>query len=188
MKFSVLLPDSLRISEFELSIDWPKVLSNQLGRENAVSDFLRKNFKTFVSTKEFLNKNYFEFQNQIMFCSLTNFGQNVQCFKSSHSFADYQRHKAQCGIRIFISHSDLVWNQFWGFLKYKISHFTTFNGSELWFLWIFALFEAWKFTKWTKFTAPKMTKTAIIALLVFTKWISRKISVIQKLWNFHTVQ
>ena len=45
----------------------------KLGRENAVSDFLRKNFKTFVSTKEFLNKNYFEFQNQIMFCSLTNF-------------------------------------------------------------------------------------------------------------------
>ena len=40
-------------------------------------------------------------------------------------------------------HSDFTWNQFWGFLKCKISHFTTFRGSEFWFLWIFALFEGW---------------------------------------------
>ena len=44
-----------------------------------------------------------------------------------------------------------------------------------------------KFTKLTKFTFPKMEKTAFFALLESTKLISRKISVIQKSWNFHTV-
>ena len=30
----------------------------------------------------------------------------------------------------FLYHSDFTWNQFWGFLKSKIIHFTTFRGSE----------------------------------------------------------
>ena len=40
----------------------------------------------------------------------------------------------------FLYQSDFTWNQFWGFLKCKISHFTTFRGSEFWF---FAIFEGW---------------------------------------------
>ena len=35
--------------------------------------------------------------------------------------------------------------------------------------------------------APKMTKIAVFALLESSKLISRKIRVIQKSWNFHTV-
>jgi len=51
----------------------------------------------------------------------------------------------------------------------------------------FCKFRRLKFTRWTKSTAPKMAKTAVFALLEFTKLISRKISVIQKSWKFHTV-
>ena len=51
----------------------------------------------------------------------------------------------------------------------------------------FCTFRRLKFTRWTKYTAPKMAKTAVFALLEFTKLISRKISVIQKSWNFHAV-
>ena len=43
----------------------------------------------------------------------------------------------------FLYHPEFMWNQFWGLLKCKISHFTTFRGSEFWFLWIFALSEDW---------------------------------------------
>ena len=43
----------------------------------------------------------------------------------------------------FLYRSDFPWYQFWGFLKCKISHFTTFRGSEFWVLWIFALFAGW---------------------------------------------
>ena len=62
-----------------------------------------------------------------------------------------------------------------------------------WRLWIlifmhFCTFWRLKFTKWTKFTAPKMAKTASFALLESTKLISRKIWVIGKSWNFHTVR
>ena len=37
----------------------------------------------------------------------------------------------------FSYHLDFTWNQFWGFLKWKISHFNTFRGSEFWFSWFF---------------------------------------------------
>ena len=49
-------------------------------------------------------------------------------------------------------------------------------------------FNFWRLqcTKWTNFTAPKMAKTAVFALLESSKLISRKISVIQKSWYFHT--
>ena len=43
----------------------------------------------------------------------------------------------------FFYHSDFTWNQFGEFLKCKISHFTTFIGSESWLLWIFVLFVGW---------------------------------------------
>ena len=51
----------------------------------------------------------------------------------------------------------------------------------------FCTFERLIFTKWTKFTAPKMAKTAVFALWESPKLISRKISVIQKYGDFHTV-
>ena len=44
-----------------------------------------------------------------------------------------------------------------------------------------------KFTKSTKFKAPKMAKTAVLELLDSAKLISRKISVIGKSLNVHTV-
>ena len=43
----------------------------------------------------------------------------------------------------FFYHADFTWNQFWGFLKCKISHFNTFRGSEFSFSWTFTLFKAW---------------------------------------------
>ena len=46
-------------------------------------------------------------------------------------------------ISLFLYHSYFTWNQFWGFLKYKISHFNTFRGSEFWFFMNFALIEGW---------------------------------------------
>ena len=44
-----------------------------------------------------------------------------------------------------------------------------------------------KFTKLSIFRAPKMAKTAVLKLLHSPKLISRKIWVIVKSWNFHTV-
>jgi len=75
----------------------------------------------------------------------------------------------------FFYHSDFTWNQVWGFLKCKISHFNTIRGSEFLFLWIFALSE--------KYTAPKLAKTPVFALLESTKLISRKFWVMQKLYQ-----
>ena len=52
----------------------------------------------------------------------------------------------------------------------------------------FCTFWRLKFTTWTEFTAPKMAKTADFTLLESSKLTSRKISVIQKSWNSHTVK
>ena len=46
-------------------------------------------------------------------------------------------------ISLILYRSDFTWNQFWGFLKCKISHFNTFRDSVFWFLWFFALFQGW---------------------------------------------
>ena len=96
-------------------------------------------------------------------------------------------YKTQCeNFKVFY-HSDFAWNQFWKFLKCKISRFNTFKGSEFWFSWIFALFEGRYLPKYQKFTAPKMAKMAVLQLLSSPKLISRKIQVTEKSWNFHTV-
>ena len=43
----------------------------------------------------------------------------------------------------FFYHLDFTWNQFWGFYKCKMCHFSTIRGSEIWVSWIFAPFEGW---------------------------------------------
>ena len=50
----------------------------------------------------------------------------------------------------FFYYSDFTWNQFWGFLKCKISHFTTFRSSEFSLLWNFAFFEVWNLDQMNK--------------------------------------
>ena len=64
-----------------------------------------------------------------------------------------------------------------------------FTHLGLWILIFMNFFIFWrlKFTKSTKFRAPKMAKTAILELLNFQNLISRKIWLIEKSWNFHTV-
>ena len=88
----------------------------------------------------------------------------------------------------FLYHSDFTWNQCWSFLKCKISHFTTFRDSECWVLWIFALFKGWHLPNEQNSKPLKWQKWQFFARLEATKFISRKISVIQKSWNFHTVR
>ena len=53
----------------------------------------------------------------------------------------------------------------------------------------YEFFHIWrpKFTKWTIFRAPKIAKMAVLGLLDSPKLISRKIWLIEKSWNFHTV-
>ena len=63
--------------------------------------------------------------------------------------------------------------------------FSTFRIFEFLFLWIFALFKVWNWPNQQKFRAPKM---AVLELLDSLKLISRKIWMIGKSWNFHTVQ
>ena len=72
----------------------------------------------------------------------------------------------------FFYHSDLTWNQFWWFYKWKICQFNTFAGSEFIFF-NFCTFWSLKTAVWERLDSPKM--------------ISRKIWVIEKSWNFHTV-
>ena len=52
----------------------------------------------------------------------------------------------------------------------------------------FDTFWRLKFTKSTKFRAPKLAKTTVLQILDSQKLISRKIWVIGKSWNFHTVK
>ena len=85
----------------------------------------------------------------------------------------------------FFYHSDFTWNQILGFEECKICHFKTFRASEYWFLWIFALFESWKSPNSSR--APKMAKTAFLELWHSPKLISRKIWMIEKSWNSHSV-
>ena len=66
-------------------------------------------------------------------------------------------------------------------------HFNTIRGSEFWFLWIFALFEGWNGPN-EENSDFNMIKPADFALLESQKLISRKIWVIEKSWNFHTVK
>ena len=87
--------------------------------------------------------------------------------------------------------------KFWPFLiAWDISHkiVTNFSchlnivtGYEFWFLWIFSTFWGLNCTQLTKFKAPKMAKTVVLALFHSSKLISRKIWVMEKSWNFHTV-
>ena len=72
------------------------------------------------------------------------------------------------------------WSTKWAILTYL----ETLN---FYFLWIFALFECWNWPKEQNSQVPKMAKMAVFALLEPPKLISRKISVIEKSWNFHTV-
>ena len=67
-------------------------------------------------------------------------------------------------------------------------HFNTFTGSEVWFFMNFYNFEGWNLTISTKLIATKMAKTAFLELLDARKLISRKIWMIEKSWNFHTVK
>ena len=53
-------------------------------------------------------------------------------------------------ISAFFYHSDITLNQFWGYLKRKISHFTTFRSSEFSLLWNFAFFEVWNLDQMNK--------------------------------------
>ena len=53
---------------------------------------------------------------------------------------------------------------------------------------IFCTFWRHEFTNLVKFGGPKMVKTEVFAPFETTNLISRKIWVILKLWNFHSVQ
>ena len=88
----------------------------------------------------------------------------------------------------FFNHSDFMWNQYWGFLKCKISHFNTFRDYEFWFQWIFALFEGWNWPNDQNSENTKLRKMAFLELLESSKLISLKIWVVQKCCNFHTVR
>ena len=116
--------------------------------------------------------------------SIEDFLHWVKCCGVFQSYSPFlSRHTVENSI--FLYHSDFTWIQFWGYLKCKISHLNIFWGSEFWFSGIFPLFGMLKLTKRTKFTAHKM---AVFALQKSSKLISRKIWVMEKSWNFHTVR
>ena len=69
-------------------------------------------------------------------------------------------------------HSDFTWNQSWRIYSLKICHF---NKLRL------------KFIKYPKLRALQMAKNAFLELPDSPKLISRKIWMLEKSWNFHTV-
>ena len=87
----------------------------------------------------------------------------------------------------FFYHSDFLWNHFQEFWRYKNCHFITFRGSELWFFMIFRIFWGLIFSQSQTLELLKLQKIAFFEHLHPPKVISRKIWVIEKLWNFHTV-
>ena len=95
-----------------------------------------------------------------------------------------------CSCRIlkidFTCYSDFTWNQFWGLLKCKISHFNTLRGSEFRFLWIFALCEVWNWLNYQNSEPLKFSKMVFSKLLYYSRLISRKIWMTEKyILQFH---
>ena len=75
-----------------------------------------------------------------------------------------------------------------GIVEVKNLPFFTFRGYEFWLLYIFALIEGWnKSNQQNSELLRRIVNMAFLALLNFPKLISRKIWVIEKLRNFHTV-
>ena len=68
--------------------------------------------------------------------------------------------------------------------KCKICYFNIFRGFGFWLFMNFCSFWKLKMPKLTQFRASEIAKK----LLDSSKLISRKIWVIDKTWNFHTVQ
>jgi len=68
----------------------------------------------------------------------------------------------------------------------KNAIFTILRALKLWFCVVLA-FKIAKIHKKSKFRASKCVKKAVFGPLKFLKLISRKIWVIEKIWNFHTV-
>ena len=99
---------------------------------------------------------------------------------------DVFRHSVE--ISWFFHHSDFTWNQFLGFYRCKICHFDTFTLRH--WIWIFMNFWAlWmlKFTKLKNSELLKTAKTVVLELLYSQKLISHKIWMIEKSWNFDTM-
>ena len=71
----------------------------------------------------------------------------------------------------------------WSAKSAILTHLEALNFEFLYFLH----FLKAEIYQMNKIHSPKMAKTAVFALLEFTKLISRKIWMIQKSWNFHTV-
>ena len=77
----------------------------------------------------------------------------------------------------FLYHSDFMWNQFWEFCKFKISHFSHFT--TFYDFINFCTFLTQKMTIFANCRAYKMAKTAVLVLLESPKLISHKIWMIQ---------
>ena len=67
----------------------------------------------------------------------------------------------------------------------KQSFFAVFWGHEFWF-WSFSALNKCKNSSKSLFKASKCVKMVVIALVESLNLFSRKICVIEKLWNFHT--
>ena len=81
------------------------------------------------------------------------------------------------------SHSDFMWNQF----QVINLPFLAILGHWILIIWWISAFKKCKSSWKSKFKASKCVKTADFALLQSLNQISRKIWVIEKSWNFHTV-
>ena len=94
---------------------------------------------------------------------------------------------AQCGnFRILLSLRFYV-KSILGIVEVQKLLFLPFWGLWILLIWWIAAFKKCKNSKKSKFRAFKCVKMADFGLLESSKLISRKIWVIQKLWNFHNV-
>ena len=92
-----------------------------------------------------------------------------------------ERGSPQCGnLRIFLP---LIF----GILEVQNLLFLPFLGLWILLIWYFSAFWKYKNSQKLKFRASKCVKKADFALLQCPKLISRKIWMIEKSWNFHTV-
>ena len=86
-------------------------------------------------------------------------------------------------------HLVFTWNQSRRIYSLKICNFEFWHNQGLWNLIFVNSWTFWwlKNTKLAKFRALKMSKTSFLELIDSPKLISRKIWVMEKLQNFHTV-